>query len=155
MKTNAALQLQILHHSNKHCKHQAREKARVCLCAHVLCASAVRAHRAHTHNCSGRGSAAVGPCGGADVRHLARSTSRARERGALEPGRGPRARPGDRQAWLSLGGRLTLGHHARRSPEEAELGPGGPPAQQSEVARARRTLARLLRLEVRARVRAC
>jgi hypothetical protein len=46
-------------HSNKHCKHQAREKARVCLCAHVLCASAVRAHRAHTHNCSGRGSAAV------------------------------------------------------------------------------------------------
>ena len=32
-------------------------KARVC--AHVLCASAVRVHRAHTHNCSGRGSAAV------------------------------------------------------------------------------------------------
>ena len=61
-------------------------------------------------------------------------------RWSLDEARGPGQA---RQAWLSLGGRLTLGHHARRSPEEVELGPGGP-LEQPEVARARRTLARLI-----------
>lgn len=74
-------------------------------------------------------------------------------RWSLGGGRGPGQA---RQAWLSLGGRLTLGARmARRSPEELELGEEvGGPLEQPEEARARRTLARLLRLQVRARVRA-
>ena len=72
-------------------------------------------------------------------------------RWSLEGGRGPGQA---RQAWLRSDGRLTLGaRRARRSPEEVELGPGGP-LEQPEEARARRTPARLLRLQVRARVRA-